>query len=118
MGLQLSSAEMTEVVYYRKLPLGVKKIETGESMFVLGIFHERDGHLRRFDGQGRVDVNAELVAIEVLPDAPDDFKAWFQEEKADFESNSWETMYGTISIGKVVFTPGMYIKKEAAIKAK
>ena len=107
-----------DTFYYRKLPCGIMHLSTNREMFLLGVFTEQNGNLRRFDGNGRIDVNAKLISVETLPDAPDDFKLWVKEEPEFFESQKWDTMYGTIAIGQTVFTPGMYLDKEKALQGK
>lgn len=108
----------TEVVYYRKLPLGIVNVETGESVYLLGVFYERPGNLRRTDAQGRVDVNAKLVSLGPLPNAPDDLKEDIYQQMDGVKQMSWKSMYGDIKIGNVTFTTGLYSNMDQAVKGE
>lgn len=90
----------------------------GESVYLLGVFYERPGNLRRTDAQGRVEVNAELVSLEPLPDAPDDLKQSMYQQMDVLKRTSWKSMYGDIKIGNVTFTTGLYPTMDQAVKGE
>ncbi len=106
------------VTYYRKLPCGIKHLDTGRGMYLLGTFCGQKGKDLMENADDTVDTYATLVSLETLPDAPETFKMWFIEERKKFESKTWKSMCEEIRLGKTAFTPGMYRNKQKAIDGK